>query len=593
MLARARTIYSLLSESAAPFVKRRLVATLLLIAIASVLTGLGPIALKYAVDNFSRQPGNGAISILLVLLYAASQFMSRAISDVRSFVYARAERRMFSQLSERVFCHVMHLPLRFHVERETGALAQTIDNGLQAYQMILNRIVFSLLPGIGELATTLVVLFRFQHHGFVLLFAAGIVCFTGAWAVSTFRIADRVRRATNIYVSAVSTMIDAVLNYETVKFFAAEQAVQERVHRKLSLTENEWVDFYRSSARNSLSVTVVYGMVFALIEVYAASEVRRGSMSVGDFVLANTFLLQALRPVELLGNAMNVFSQSAAMLCSMLDLLNEPPEGAVRIESAPVTIAGDLVFDDVRSSYGTQREILKSVSFRVPAGKTLGIVGSSGAGKSTLVRLLVRLIEPDAGRILLDGTPITALPLRQLRRLVAVVPQDTALFNDTIAYNIAFSKPGCSQSEVEDAARAAHLHEFIAGLPEGYETKIGERGIKLSGGERQRIAIARAVLQRPRIYVFDEATSSLDSRTEREILQNIYEISRSSTTLIIGHRLSTVVHADEIIVLGGGIVLERGTHSELVDTIGPYADLWRAQFTYWEEVSDGKKGAVR
>jgi ATP-binding cassette subfamily B protein len=288
-------------------------------------------------------------------------------------------------------------------------------------------------------------------------------------------------------------------------------------------------------------------------------------------------MLQVIRPVEMLGYAMQGFSQGMAMLMKMLELFDERTEPSHAEEQEPLQGPGAICFDGVSLSYNPDRVVLNNVSFTLPAGKTLGIVGASGAGKSTIVRLLVRLYEPDSGRILIDGIPTSELALSRLRRAIAVVPQDTVLFNDTIGYNIGFGRFGAAQAEIEQAARLAHLHDFIMSLPEGYATRVGERGIKLSGGERQRVSIARATLKNPRVYVFDEATSSLDSHTEREILGNLKEISKTSTTLIIAHRLSTVVHADEIIVLGQGGVLERGTHAQLLEAGGAYATLWRAQ----------------
>jgi len=300
-------------------------------------------------------------------------------------------------------------------------------------------------------------------------------------------------------------------------------------------------------------------------------------MTIGDFVLINAYTLQVLRPVEMLGYTMQGFAQGAAMLQKMLDFqrqIQEPQwtDGCV--------LGGGLAaieFDNVSLAYRAEHSVLKGLSFKIPAGETLGIVGSSGSGKSSVVRLAVRFVEPDSGRILLGGVPIDDLPLAELRRCIAVVPQDTVLFNATVGYNIALGKPNCSPAEIEEAARFALLHEFIMSLPDRYETMVGERGVKLSGGEKQRVAIARAVIKRPEVYVFDEATSSLDSRTEGEILRNLREISRKSTTLLIAHRLSTVVHADEIVVLDAGRVVERGSHRTLVNKNGAYAALWRAQ----------------
>jgi ATP-binding cassette subfamily B protein len=367
------------------------------------------------------------------------------------------------------------------------------------------------------------------------------------------------------------------LNYETVKYFTAESVVQDRVGRALIQTEDGWVGFYRRYAYNGLGIATIFAGFLAVTIIHAAYEVQGGRLSVGSFVLINTYMLQVVRPVEMLGYAMQSLSQGLAFLGKMFEILREKPEPVAGVDSAPLGGAGRLEFAAVGVSYRPDRVILRDVSFSVPAGKTLAVVGGSGAGKSTLVRLLVRLIEPDAGRILLDGRSIGELPLAQLRQAIAVVPQDTVLFNDTIGYNIAFGKAGSTRAEVEHAARLAHLHDFITSLPDGYDTKVGERGVKLSGGEKQRVSIARAAIKRPRIYVFDEATCSLDSNTEREILTNLREISRFSTTVVIAHRLSTVIHADEIVVLEAGTIVERGSHHGLLRQNGRYAALWQAQ----------------
>jgi ATP-binding cassette subfamily B protein len=563
---------------ATPFVKRRLSAALLLLVIASVLTSLGPVALKLVIDKFTGQSSGHAVSaVLLIGLYVLSQFLSRAIGEIRGLVYARAERRMFRTLSEKLFSHVMHLPLRFHVNRQTGAISQTLDNGLQGYQLVLHHLIFTVLPVVAELGTVVVVLIGFNYPEFLALFCAAIVCYTTAFSFFAIRIAKAADTASTAHVASTAAMTDAVLNYETVKFFAAERVVQDRLSQALMRTEDEWVGFFRRYAYNGLGVAAIYATFLAAAVLYAAHQVQQGRMTIGDFVLVNTYMLQVIRPVEMLGYAMQGFSQGMAMLRKMLELFHEQTEPMMTQDKEPFSGPGALRFDQVSLSYNPDRVVLKDVSFTLPAGKTLGVVGASGAGKSTIVRLLVRLYEPDSGQILLDGIPISELSLSQLRRAVAVVPQDTILFNDTIGYNIGFGRFGATQNEIEQAARLAQLHDFIMSLPEGYETKVGERGVKLSGGERQRVSIARAALKRPRIYVFDEATSSLDSRTEQEILGNLREISKSSTTLIIAHRLSTVVHSDEIIVLGSGTVLERGAHSQLLEHDGAYAALWQAQ----------------
>jgi ABC-type transport system involved in Fe-S cluster assembly fused permease/ATPase subunit len=573
-----REVITLIWTDATGFVRARLIIALLLIMVASAMTALGPVALKLVVDGFTGQGKGPAISaVTLIALYVLSQWLARTVGEIRGLIYARAERRMSRTLSERLFAHVMRLPLRFHMERQTGAISQTLDNGLNGYQMVLHTLVFTILPVATELGTIVLVLAKLDHPAFLWLFSGAILAYAVAFSYAAMTIISAAESASASQINATAVMTDSLLNYETVKYFTAETVVQTRVGRALVETEEGWVGFYRRYAYNGLGVATIFAGFLAVTVLYAAHEVQAGRMTVGSFVLINTYMLQIVRPVELLGYAIQSLSQGLAFLEKMVELFHEKPEQQLTADTSTVNGPGRLDFEDVSLSYRADRVILRDVSFSLPAGKTLGVVGGSGAGKSTLVRLLVRLVEPDAGRILLDGAPISELSLSRLRQAVAVVPQDTVLFNDTIGYNIAFGKAGSTQAEVEHAARLAHLHDFIMSLPDGYDTKVGERGIKLSGGEKQRVSIARAAIKRPRIYVFDEATSSLDSKTEREILRNLREISRFSTTLVIAHRLSTVVHADEIVVLEGGTIVERGNHAALIRQNGRYATLWEAQ----------------
>jgi ABC-type transport system involved in Fe-S cluster assembly fused permease/ATPase subunit len=573
-----REIAGTIWSDADRFVRRRLAAVLLLVITAAVLTALGPLALKWLVDGFTGQAmKSSAPPSILVGAYVLSQLLARAVGEARGLVYARVERRMFRMLSGRLFAHILRLPLRFHLDRQTGGIGQTLENGLTGYQMILHHAVFTFLPVTAELGTIVVVLVRLAHPAFLMLFCVALVCYAAAFAYAAKTIARAAKRASAAHVDAAAQITDAILNVEPVKYFAAETIVLERVDRALSRTEAQWVGFYRRYAVNGVTVTTIFATFLTATTLYAVHEVQGARLTVGDFVLITTYMLQVIRPVEALGYAMQGFSQGAALLEATLALFHEKSEpqragDAVRLESP-----GQLEFENVTLSYGPHRTALRGVSFKVPAGKTLGIVGSSGSGKSTLVRLLMRLLEPDAGQILLDGVPISTLSLATLRRSIAIVPQDAVLFNDSIADNIAFGKAECTQDEIEQAARRAHLHELIASLPDAYDTNVGERGLKLSGGERQRLSIARAAIRRPRIYIFDEATSALDSETEREIVRDLQEISQSVTTLVITHRLSTVVLADEIIVLETGTVVERGTHASLLRQSGRYAAFWAAQ----------------
>ncbi len=580
-----REVVSLFWSEASNFVKVRLGLAVLLITVTSALTALGPVALKLVVDRFTTHAaGSWNVSLsVLIALYVGSQFFARSVGEIRAFIYARAERRTMRTLSERLFAHILRLPLRFHLERQTGAITQTLTNGLQGYQTVLHTLVFSLLPVTAELATIVTVLTRLSQPVFLLLFCGALLCYAAAFGYAARKTKKASRNASAAQVDANATMTDCILNCEVVKYFAAESVAQQRVGGALVRTEEESVRFYRQFAVNGLCVAVIYAAFLGCTMWYAVHEVAHGRISIGTFVLINTYMLQIVRPVEVVGYAVQSLSQGMAYLDKMLDLFHKESEVITPSDAAPVTGPGRLEFEQVGVSYRADRVILRDVSFRLQAGGTLGIVGASGSGKSTLVRLLTRLIDPDNGRILLDGVPIQELPLARLREAIAVVPQDTILFNDTIGYNIGLAKPGSAPGEIEEAAKLAHLHDFIAGLPDGYETRVGERGVKLSGGEKQRVSIARAAIKVPRIFVFDEATSSLDSGTEREILRNIKQLSLHCTTLIIAHRLSTVVHADQIVVLDCGVIVERGTHASLLERDGRYAALWRAQHQREEE----------
>jgi ABC-type transport system involved in Fe-S cluster assembly fused permease/ATPase subunit len=577
-LGALREVVQLVWSEASRFVRVRLIAVLSLVITASVLTALGPIALKLVIDAFTGQAhGSSASPVLLLGAFVLAQFLARTADEIRGLIHARVERRMFRALSERLFAHLMQLPLRLHLQRQTGAVGQTLEQGLQGYRMILYHLVFTLLPVTAQLGSVVLVLAGLARPVFLGIFCAAVACYGMVFAYGAARVSRAARAASAAHVAAHAAITDSVLNYETVKYFTAESVVQARVGEALSRTEAEWAGFYRRYTWSGLRAATVFSIFLAAAVLCAAREVEAGRMTVGDFVLINTYMLQIIGPVEMLGYAMQAFSQGVAMMERMMALLRETPEPKSRCDLALLGGPGTLEFQEVSLCYRPGHAVLTGVSFDVPGGRTLGVVGASGSGKSTLVRLLVRLLEPDSGRVLLDGVPISEMPLATLRQAIAVVPQDTVLFDDTIAYNIGFGRSGASRQEVERAAMLAHLHEFIMSLPDGYETRVGERGVRLSGGERQRISIARAALKRPRVFVFDEATSSLDTHTEREILANLREIARATTTLVIAHRLSTVADAHEIAVLDSGTVVERGTHEELLVLGGHYAALWAAQ----------------
>ena len=559
-----------------PYVARRLVQVLSLVVFGAAMNAVGPLALKWLIDGVSGQrPVRLAVGVL-VGLYAGSQWLGRSSAELRALQYARAERRILRTLNERLFAHVLCLPLRYHLTRQTGAVSQTIENGLEGVRLILHHLVFTVLPVCAELMLAGFVLYRLHQPVFLGLFSGAALCYAVVFGRSARHIGDSAREAAATRVAAGAVMTDGLMNFETVKAFGAESLVRGKAGRALERSEAAWIHFYRRYARNGLAVAAVFAVFLAATLTYAVRAVHAGSLTLGGFVLVNTYMLQLVRPAEMLGFGVQGFAQGAALLEKAMVLLSVVPES---VSGAPVprTLDGGIEFDRVTLRYAPGRAALESLSFTVGAGATLGIVGESGSGKSSIVRLLLRLVEPESGVIRLGGLALTEVSPGALRGAIAVVPQDVVLFDDTIEFNITVAKPQASRAEVEHAVRIAQLEEFIAALPERYDTVVGERGVRISGGERQRIAIARAALRHPLVYVFDEATSALDSRTEQAVLTRLRAAAGSATTMLIAHRLASVVHAQCILVLQGGRVIECGRHEALLQAQGRYAALWAAQ----------------
>lgn len=581
------------------FVKKRLALTLLLVLGTATLAALAPVALKYAVDGLrdipqaSADPATWAFMspAVLIVFYIFSLWLSRSLAEARWFFYGTADQRLNRNLSRRLLSHVIGLPMSFHLDRKTGALNQTLVQGLSGYRILTNHAVFTVLPVLVEVMMVAAVLvFLFQAE-FLLILGISVIAYAAVFGLGAARIIGPTRKVSATQIDAYANMTDSLLNTETVKSFSAESQVNDRYDSALEKSERWWSVFYWRKSENGLLAAAVFALSLSAAMILGALRVQQGAISVGDFVLINAYMLQIARPLETLGAAFRDIAYGAAFIEKMIGLMSKKPEAckikghktgppkisAVEGNAQIQTGAGRLEMRAIGFSYLPGRKILEDIDFTIKPGETTAIVGKSGAGKSSLIRLLMRFYEPANGDILLNGQSIREIPLEELRRSIAIVPQDTILFNDSIAYNIAFGRQGASPAEIERAARFAHIHDRIMAMPDGYRTVVGERGLKLSGGEKQRVSIARAVLKKPQLFIFDEATSSLDAKTEQSILGNLIEISRGMTTLIISHRLSMVAHADEILVLEQGRIAERGRHDFLLKKNGIYAAMWRMQ----------------
>jgi ABC-type transport system involved in Fe-S cluster assembly fused permease/ATPase subunit len=537
-----------------------------------------PLLYKHAVDALSPSNAVVTVPIALIVAYGAARVISQGFNELRNAVFAKVSQRAIRQLALRAFRHVHALSLRYHLERRTGGLSRAIERGTAGIDFLLSFMLFNVVPTLFEILLVCGILWRL----FDWTFAAVTLVTILLYIAFTFSITDwrvRFRREMNERNSEANTKaVDGMLNFETVKYFANEEHEARRYDAALQAYERAAVRSETTLTLLNLGQGTIMATGLVALMTLAARGVAATEMTVGDFVLVNAYLIQLYTPLNFLGMVYRNIKQSLTDLEQMLALLAVKPEIEDR-PGAPALIVGSgaVDFRRVDFRYDVRRPILSEVDFRMSPGATIAIVGPSGAGKSTIARLLFRFYDVNAGAIEIDGQDIRAVTQESLRRAIGVVPQDTVLFNDTIYYNIAYGRPGATRADVEEAARHAHIHDFITSLPDGYYTMVGERGLKLSGGEKQRVAIARVILKAPKLLVFDEATSALDTKTEREIQASLAEISADRTTLIIAHRLSTIVEADEILVLDNGHIVERGHHRELLARGRVYAAMWARQ----------------
>ena len=561
--------------------RARVVAALGLLALAKLANVVIPVIYKHAVDALDPAGPAGialTVSITLIVAYGVARIVAQGFSELRDAIFAKVVQRATRVLGLETFRHLHGLSLRFHLDRRTGAVSRAIERGGKGIEFILNFMLFNIVPTFIEILLVCGILWALYDPLFAVVTFATIAGYV-LWTLTVTEWRTQYRRAMNTTeTESSSKAVDSLLNYETVKYFGNEEHEAKRFERALRRYEDAAI---KSKTTLSLlnvgqGATIALGLV--VVMTLAAQGVAQGTMTIGDFVLVNAYLIQLYMPLNFLGFIYREIKASLADMEAMFALLRETPE-VVDPPGAPqlVVEGGEIEFQDVVFAYDPRRPILKGVSFRVPPGKKVAIVGPSGSGKSTVSRILFRFYEIQGGAVRIDGQDIRGVRQDSVRAAIGMVPQDTVLFNDSIYYNIAYGRTAAKPDEIETAARHARIHDFILGLPDGYKTAVGERGLKLSGGEKQRVAIARTILKNPKIMLFDEATSALDSRTEQEILKSLREVSERRTTLTIAHRLSTVVDADEILVMEEGLIVERGGHAELLGREGVYAAMWRRQ----------------
>ena len=560
--------------------KARVIGSLLLVLISILITTLVmPLAFGAAVDRMTAgMTGGAAIAIALVVAYAAARFGGVLFDNLRNAIFERVGQDAERRLAETTFRHLHRLSLRFHLERRTGAVTKIVERGTKSIDMMLYFLLFNIAPTVIQLAIVMVMFWVKFGFGLVVATAVMVVAYIRfTRLVTDWRTKLRIEM-NDLDTGAVARAVDSLLNYETVKYFNAEGREAERYGRAVRRYADAAVKNETSLAWLNVGQSLITNLMMAGAMGFVVWGWSRGRFTPGDVVIVNTLLAQLFRPLDLLGMVYRTIRQGLIDMEAMFGLIDTPTEVNDLPGAPPLKVAsGGIRFENVRFGYEPDREILKGIDFEVPPGATLAIVGPSGAGKSTLSRLLFRFYDPTGGRILIDGQDIKSVGQASLRRAIGIVPQDTVLFNDTIGYNIGYGREGASHDEIEEAARGAAIHDFVVSLPDGYDSPVGERGLKLSGGEKQRVAIARTLLKDPPILILDEATSALDSRTEASIQETLKGVAARRTSIVIAHRLSTIVDADRILVLDQGRVAEQGSHAELLRKRGLYAEMWERQ----------------
>ncbi len=578
-----------------PWVKHRVVMAVAMLALAKVIAVGTPLIYKAAVDGLAgvgvSQANPAWILALgaigLTIAYGLARVMTVGFQQLRDAVFARVGQRALRQLALETFMHIHALSLRYHITRKTGGLSRIVERGVKGVDFLLRFLLFSIGPLLLELvmiAAILFVVFDVRYLTIVVVTILLYVWFT--FAVTEWRV--KLRKEMNDHdTDANQKAIDSLLNFETVKYFGAERREAERYDTAMAGYEHAALRTNYSLAFLNFGQSLLITAGLVGVMVMAAMGVQQGQLTVGDFVMVNAYMLQITMPLNFLGTVYREIRQSLVDMGEMFDLLEQPAEVTNHVDAKPLEVVrGAVCFDDVHFGYDAERKVLKGVSVTVEPGHTLAIVGPSGSGKSTLGRLLFRFYDVDSGAVVIDGQDVRDVTLESLHEGIGVIPQDTVLFNDTIYFNIAYGRPEASDEEVMAAARAARIHDFIVTLPDKYATRVGERGLKLSGGEKQRVGIARTFLKNPPILLLDEATSALDTETERDIQESLKAMGRGRTVITIAHRLSTVVDADQIVVLENGVIVESGRHDTLIAQNGRYAQMWRRQQAEEAEVAE-------